>query len=59
MVVIRLVDYFGILHSTLYGVTNCVTEVTKPVTHERKFDAEALSGIEDARWVRGGRQMPI
>ena len=25
----------------MYGVTNRVTEVTKPVTHERKFDAAA------------------
>jgi hypothetical protein len=27
----------------MYGVTNRVTEVTKPVTHERKFDVEVRS----------------
>ena len=54
-----MLRWFGvwiIVHCTMYGVTNRVTEVTKPVTHERKFDAEAFSGIEDACWVGGGRQ---
>jgi len=30
--------WIDIHHCTMYGVTDLVTEVTKLVTHERKFD---------------------
>ena len=41
------VTEFKIIHCTMYGVTNRVTEVTNRVTHERKFDVRVC---ESVRW---------